>query len=187
MSRPPDRGVALERVVLDSSVLLGGYRLQLSAGAALGYYTVYWSSWIVAELVRNRTEWIAVRAVSDRCDLAELRRRFRESRRRVNAVMDDLARTLRSVDYAQTSRKDLNWLRDRDDWPIMQTALAAQADTLVTDNSRDFPLGEQRNGTLILGPAEFLAAVYAKFPGAEAAIRQYLQAATPSGRSAPNA
>ena len=180
MLRPPDRGTVLERVVLDSSVLLGGYRLRLSAGAALGYYTVYWSTWIVAELVRNRTEWIALRAASDRCDLVELRRRFRESRRRVNAVLDDLARTLRSVDYAQTPPEDLGWLEDRDDWPIMWTALAAQADTLVTDNSRDFPLGETRNGVLILGAEAFLAAVYTKFPDAEAAIRQYLEETDPA-------
>ena len=32
----------------------------------------------------------------------------------------------------------------------MQTALAAKADTLVTDNTTDFPLGERRNGTVLL-------------------------------------
>jgi hypothetical protein len=62
----------------------------------------------------------------------------------------------------------------------MRTALAAQADTLVTDNSRDFPLGETRNGVLILGAEAFLAAVYTKFPDAEAAIRQYLEETDPA-------
>lgn len=32
----------------------------------------------------------------------------------------------------------------------MQTALAAKADILVTDNTTDFPLGERRNGTVLL-------------------------------------
>ena len=45
---------------------------------------------------------------------------------------------------------------------------------LVTDNARDFPLGETRHRVLLLGSDAFLAALYARFPGAEQAIKAYL-------------
>lgn len=186
MQAPDPENGPRERVVLDASVLLGGRRRYLYAAADLGYYVSYWSSWIVAELVRKRTEWIAERAVEEGRDLAEMRRRFLASRRRVNAVMDDLSRTLHSVDYSRAPADDLDWLKDADDWPIMRTALAAAVDTLVTDNSRDFPLGERRNGVLLLGSEAFLAAVSARFPDAEAAIRAYLEETVPSDGSAPS-
>jgi hypothetical protein len=48
----------------------------------------------------------------------------------------------------------------------MHTALAAWAEILVTYNSRDFPLGEHRNGVLLLSSATFLASVYRQFPDA---------------------
>ena len=92
------------------------------AAAAFGYYTAYWSPWIVSEFVRKRTEWIA----------------------------------------------------DPDDWPVMQTALAAGATVLMTDNAADFPLGETRCGIVILGSVPFLARLYGQFPDAEAAIDEYL-------------
>ncbi len=169
--------VALERVAFDSSALLSGYRRHLSAGAVLLYYRAYWSSWIVGEFVRKRTEWIAERAASDGCDRAELRRRLYESRQRVNVTIANLSEALRSVDYRQVPLEDLDWLEDPDDWPVMQTARAARADTLVTDNSTDFPPGERRNGILILGSSKFLAAVYTRFPDSEAVIREYLRRA----------
>ena len=56
----------------------------------------------------------------------------------------------------------------------MQTALAARAAVLVTDNSRDFPIGETRNGIQIVTAAQFIAALYARFADAEANIRRYL-------------
>ena len=88
MWRPPDRrrGRRHLRVVLDSSVLLGASRRVLVAGAALRYYEVYWSSWLIGEFVRKRTEWIAGRAVREGCTPAELRRRLRESRECVDAA-----------------------------------------------------------------------------------------------------
>jgi len=67
MSRSPTP----ERVALDSSSLLSDYRTQLVAVAHLGYAQGFWSSWIVAEVVRVRTEWIARRAARERCDVAE--------------------------------------------------------------------------------------------------------------------
>ena len=173
---PPDRqrGRPRLRVVLDSSVLLGASRRVLVAGAALPYYQVYWSSWLVGEFVRKRTEWIAGRAVREGCPPAELRRRRRESRERVDAAIADMSRVFRLVDYTKAPPADLGWLTDTADWPVMQTALAARAAVLVTDNTRDFPIGEVRNGVEIVDAQQFIAALYARFPGAEADIRLYL-------------
>ncbi len=169
---------ALERVVLDSSVLLGVARRELVAAAALRYYTAYWSPWLVAEFVRQRTEWIAERAAREGCSRAETRRRLRASRERLNALIHELSHILYSVDYTNAPQADLSWLRDPDDWPVMQTALAAQAHTLVTENAADFPLGEERNGIRILSAQTFLAALYERFPDAAGAVREYLQSPT---------
>ena len=143
--------------------------------AALRYYTGYWGTWIVSEFVRRRTEWIAERAAREGCDRTETRRRLRESRSRVNALISELSGVLRSVDYHDAAQADLSWLTGPDDWPVMQTALAAGADTLVTDNSTDFPLGQERNGILILGAAAFIAAIYDRFPDAEISVRECLE------------
>jgi predicted nucleic acid-binding protein len=166
--------VRFERVVLDSSVLLSGRWRYFLAGADLGFYQGLWSSWIVSEITRKRTEWIAKRATSDQVNQDELERRLTRSRARVSAFVAELSEVLRSVDYATAPLADLSWLKDPDDWPVMQTALAADADILVTDDSTDFPLGERRNGVLILNSTAFLEALYARFPEAEAAIREYL-------------
>lgn len=45
----------------------------------------------------------------------------------------------------------------------MQTALAGGTDTLVTDNTTDFPSGEERRGILFLDSASFLAFLYASY------------------------
>jgi hypothetical protein len=161
-------------VALDSSALLGANRRYLVAAAALGYYTGFWSAWIVGELVRKRTEWIADRASREGADRAELRRRLRQSRERVNALVDALSGVLRTVDYRRAADADLSWLLDPDDRPVMQTALAAGADTLVTDNARDFPPGQVRNGVLLMRTSDFLAALYTRFPEAESAIGELL-------------
>jgi hypothetical protein len=155
--------------------LLGGNRRYLIAAAVLRYYTAFWSSWIIAEFVRKRTEWIAVRAAQDGCSRTETRQRLREARRRINALIHELSSVLQVADYAAAPAADLSWLRDADDWPIMQTALAARAGVLVTDNSTDFPPGKERHGVLLLGSDEFLQSLYAQFPDASATIRTYLQ------------
>ncbi len=162
------------RVVLDSSVLLGASRRILVAGAALRYYDVYWSSWLIREFVRKRTEWIANRAVKEGCTPAELRRRQRESRERVDAAVADMSQIFQFVDYTKAPHTNLTWLADPNDWPVMHTALAARATALVTDNSRDFPVGETRNGVLIIAAQHFIAALYARFPDAEVEIQRYL-------------
>lgn len=160
--------------MLDTSALLGASRSILVAGTALRYYDVYWSSWLIAEFVRKRTEWIGQRAVRDGCTVAELRRRQRESRERVDAAVAQMSRIFHLVDYTAASLDALDWLTDEDDRPVMQTALAAQASILVTDNARDFPLNQARNGVVFVSTAQFIASLYAQLPEAEEAIRQYL-------------
>jgi predicted nucleic acid-binding protein len=92
----------------------------------------------------------------------------------VNDLLRHASDVLRSVDHERAPAADLSWLTDPDDIPVMKTALAARADTLVTDNARDFPLGSVRNGVLILGTAQFRDALFAKHPGAPQAIAEYL-------------
>lgn len=163
-------------MVLDSSALLSGYRDWLVAAAHLGYAHGFWSTWIVAEVVRVRTEWIASRAARERCDAAEIRRRLEASRQRVNLMIAELSRDLHSADYHDAAPEDLSWLTDPDDWPIMQTALAARAQLLVTHNGKDFPLGQRRNGVLCLHSRDYLARLYQTYPEAEADLASYLAA-----------
>lgn len=164
----------LERVCLDSSGLLGSQCPHLVAAATLRYYSAFWSPWIISEFVRLRTEWIANRAVGDGCDRPELRRRLRLSRQRINLLLTELSNVLQTVNPVADASVDLSWLTDADDWPIMHTALTARADTLVTDNTKDFPIGEVRNGVTFLSTNAFLTALYSKFPEAEAPIAGYV-------------
>ncbi|HZK67538.1 MAG TPA: hypothetical protein VFD42_08365 [Chloroflexota bacterium] len=79
------------------------------------------------------------------------------------------------MDYLAAPDADVSWLSDQDDFTIIQTALAAGVPgTLVTENSRDFPLGQVRNGITILGSSDFLDALYQTCPEAEAAVTDYL-------------
>jgi hypothetical protein len=165
-------------------VLLGADRGELVACAALGYCIAFWSSWIVAELVRKRTEWIAVRAARDGCDRVETRRRLRDARSRINSLVRELSHVMQSIDYAASPSARLNWLPDPDDLPVMQTALAAAAQVLVTDNSADFPLGETRNGVLLLGSQPFLARLYERFPDARTDVLEFLTASAGPPRGA---
>lgn len=163
-----------ERVVVDSSVLLGANSPQVVAGAALGYYRAYWSPWIVSEYVRNRVEWAVTRSSWIQASKAEQKDKLENVRGRVNSATDYLSRILISVDYHSAPIVDLSWLGDPDDHPIMQTALAADADTLVTDNAKDFSSGERRNGVLLLNSRRFLEQLYSAIPESDDRIREYL-------------
>jgi hypothetical protein len=92
-------------------------------------------------------------------------------------LIDELSSTLVSIDYTAASTAEFEWLVDRDDWPVMQTALAADATVFVTDNSVDFPLGESRNGVLILGAETFLNVFYGRFEDAQTTVEEYLAGA----------
>lgn len=169
-----DRSI-LERVTLDSSVLLSDKSARLIAAADLGFFRGYWSSWIAAEFARVRTEWIGRRLVKDMPDMAEANRRLDASRTRINAAVSEFSRVLTIVDYNAAPEEDLSWLADEDDRPIMQTALAAGAPcTLVTNNTRDFPPGEERNGVLFLSSEAFLKSLCETYPDANAAIASFL-------------
>jgi hypothetical protein len=156
--------------------LLGTHRRHLLAGAVLKYYFGYWSPWIVAEVVRQRTEWIAERAVREGVSASELRRRLLVSRERVNTLLREASLGLRVVNHASAPSTGLAWLQDVDDWPIMQTALAARAHVLVTENTRDFPRGEARNGILLLGAQEFLQRLFSRYLVAQERIDEFLVA-----------
>jgi hypothetical protein len=163
-----------ERIVVDSSVLIGPNSPQVVAGAALGYFRVYWSPWIVSEYVRNRIEWVVTRPHWDPAGKAERKEQLQYVRGRVNHAINYLSRVLVNVDYHMAPAADLSWLNDPDDHPIMQTALAAGADVLVSDNTRDFPPGERRNEVLLLDSSRFLTLLYEAIPESKARIREYL-------------
>lgn len=171
----PPRNPTAERVVFDASVLLSNALPTVFASLELGFCQGYWSSWIVSEIVRKRTEWIAQRAADEGTPLTELDERLRASRARVNRLIDRLSGVLSSVDYRDALPAELDWLRDPDDVPVMQTALADHADALVTLNSRDFPIGQRRNGVLLLDFNAFSHRLSTQFPESPAAIRTYLE------------
>ena len=75
-----------ERVVIDSSVLIGAVSREIVAGAALGYCHAFWSPWIVGEYVRNRIEWVVVRPGWDQAGGAERKRRLEAVRRKINSA-----------------------------------------------------------------------------------------------------
>ncbi len=159
---------------MDTSVLVGYERRLVVAAIATRHVRGFWSHWISAELARTRTEWIAEQAVKKEYDIHELRQLQSQSAIRVNSLIDDLTQWLEAVDYGRAPEADLSWLGDENDWPIMQTALAAEADVLVTLDSAHFPIGEVRNGVLILAPREFLALLYEQDPEAQADIADWL-------------
>lgn len=141
-------------MTLDTGVLLGERNKVILAAADLGYFRGYWSVWIAAEFARVRTEWIAARATRAAVGRTELNARLERSRAKINAEVTTLSRLLTLVDYLSATDAELGWLRDEDDRPIVQTAIAAGTPgTLVTDNRRDFPLGEIRNGIMIIDSA----------------------------------
>ena len=176
----------LDRVTLDTSILVGPKSLEFAIAARLGYYRGHWSNWIVAEFSRVRTEMVLRRArrelgltreSEDEGSIQEeLEQRLLRSRARVNAAIDDLTRALISVNYQEAEGADLAWLKDEDDHPIMQTAIATGIPAvLVTDNERDFPVGEVRNGILIVSGRMFLDYLYQTYPEAEAVITRYAE------------
>jgi len=178
--------MTLARVTLDTSILVGPRSLEFAIAARLGYYRGHWSSWIVAEFSRVRTEMVLRRArrelgitrenEEERTIQEDLERRLLRSRSRVNAAIDDFSRVLASVNYQAAEGTDLAWLEDEDDHPIMQTAIAAGVPgVLVTDNTRDFPVGDVRNGILIASGKVFLDYLYQTYPEAETVITRYAE------------
>ena len=126
------------RAVLDTCVLLSAERRPLLFLAATGRYTIIWSEYIADEVRRKMAEmgWGAAKVA----ELVE--------------ALHELAEV---VDYRQVTGGNYDvWLRDPDDHPIMATALAGEADYLVTWNVRDFPPNRRFAGVTIVTPDAFL-------------------------------
>jgi predicted nucleic acid-binding protein len=166
---------ALLSVVVDTSVLVGQNRKAIVAAAALGYYKGFSSGFIISEFMRVWLELAALKIGLSSATMEEAARRLHVTWERTSAVVADLLRLFTSVDYREAPNADLSWLRDRDDQAIMQTALAANADILVSDNSKDFPLGEERCGVRILNADQFLEVLYRLYPESESEITDYLR------------
>lgn len=178
--------MVLDRVTLDTSILVGPMSLEFAIAARLRYYRGHWSNWMVSEFSRVRTEMIIQRAKrdlgitgeseDDELIQGEIEQRLRRSRARVNAAVDDFTRVFTNVNYQAAEGVDLSWLKDEYDIPIMQTAIAVGVPgVLVTDNSRDFPIGEIRNGILIVSGSMFMSYLYRTYPESRAVITGYAE------------
>jgi predicted nucleic acid-binding protein len=144
----------IPRVVLDTSVLLGPQRHELVFLAKNGLFTFVWSPFLIAELVRIRTEW-GIKHQQDR----EI------YRARINKLIHLLTQIAEVVDYTLIEGGNYNeWLRDPDDEPLLATALAGKASIIVSANTRDFPPRGSFAGVRYCTPLQFLSDVYAEHP-----------------------
>lgn len=129
------------RAVLDTSVLLSGERRPLLFLVAIGAYTIVWSEYIADEVSRKMREigW----GLSN-----------------TNALQEALRELGDLVDYRMIEGGNYDeWLHDPDDHPILATALAGEADFLVTWNTKDFPPKRRFAGITIITPDAFLRAL----------------------------
>ncbi len=130
--------MAKPRAVLDTDVLLGPLRNILIELAEREVYTLFLSRFHAWELGR----------VAQRIGFGEDKHKQLFSR--LDAIIAHL------VDHRRYTGLYPDWLQDPDDHPLLAAALAAQADYLVTANTRDFP-PDQRFGRLtVVMPQEFL-------------------------------
>lgn len=142
------------RVVLDTSALLGSYRHELVFAAHEGYYALVWSSFIIAEVVRIRTE-LAIKHQQDRTTY----------RARINACIRELSPIAEFVDYTLLEGGNYQqWLQDADDEPILATALVGRAHSVVSLNTKDFPPMGIFAGVRYLTPRQFLDELYSQHP-----------------------
>ena len=126
------------RAVIDTNALLSAERRQLLFFAAINAYELVLSDYIIAE--RRET-------------MAELR----WNPRAAQGLIDDVTRLARMVDHREITGGNYDrWLFDRDDFPIMATALAGGAEYIVTWNTRDFPPKRRFAGVTITTPDAFI-------------------------------
>ena len=143
----------MPRAVLDTSALFSEHRHWLWLLARLGYYEAVWSTFIVGELVRIRVEH-SIRHGVERAVY----------RRRVNDLIHLLSSVLVVANYKEAPAVGV--LRDPDDEPILATAIAANAEFIVSLNTRDFPAGTSHAGIRFLTPQALLAELDSRFPHA---------------------
>jgi predicted nucleic acid-binding protein len=142
------------RAVLDTSALLGPQRHELVFLAHQRAYTMVWSSFLIAELTRIRTEW-AIRQGLER-------EGYRE---RINGLIQELSKLATLVDYTRLEGGNYTaWLKDPDDEPLLATALVGRAAYVVSHNTRDFPPGGAFAGVHYLTPLAFLDILSQEYP-----------------------
>lgn len=142
------------RAVLDTSALLGPQRHELVFLAQDRAYTMVWSSFLIAELTRIRTEW-AIKQGLDRTVYRE----------RINVLIAELSKVATLVDYTRLQGGNYtNWLRDPDDEPLLATALVGRASYVVSHNTNDFPPGGAFAGVRYVTPLDFLNVLYHEHP-----------------------
>lgn len=142
------------RAVLDTSALLGPQRHELVFLAHKRAYTMVWSSFLVAEVTRIRTEW-AIRQGLER----------EAYRQRINALVAELSKIATLVDYTRLQGGDYTrWLRDPDDEPLLATALVGRASHVVSHNTSDFPPDGSYAGVHYVTPIAFLDMLYREYP-----------------------
>lgn len=124
-----------------------------------------WSSFLIGELTRIRTEW----AIKQGLD----REVYRE---RINTLIRELSKVATLVDYTRLEGGNYTeWLKDPDDEPLLATALVGRAQYIVSHNTSDFPPRGSFAGVRYLTPRAFLDMLYQEYPG-EPARREEGQA-----------
>jgi len=142
------------RAVIDTSALLGPQRHELVILARQRIFTMVWSSFLVSELTRVRTEW-AIRQGLDR----------EVYRGRINALIHELSKIATLVDYTRLESGNYTaWLKDPDDEPLLATALVGRAEYVVSHNTSDFPPDGAFAGVRYLTPLSFLDTLYQEHP-----------------------
>lgn len=125
------------RAVLDTNVLVGRFRRPLLAAAGLGIYELILSPYILGEVRDVLIEDFAVPEIIASVFVSELED--------AATVVDETR--IRGGNYD-------DWLSDVDDHPVMATAIAGEADYLVTED-KDFPPKKRFAGTTLISPEAF--------------------------------
>lgn len=133
------------RVVLDTSVLVAAWRSRTGASFALLTY-LRAGAFEIAVSVPLVVEYEAVLLRHLHSSL---------STEDVEALVDYLCLVARKQDIFFLWRP---FLRDPDDDMVVELAVAAQCDGIVTHNVRDF-VGVERVGLRVFTPAEFLVKI----------------------------
>ena len=142
------------RAVLDTSVLLSAERHELLFLAQKRLYTIVWSSFLVSEVVRIRTEW-AIKRSQDRVIY----------RTRINQFVTGVSQLAVLVDHTRLEGGSYTeWLKDPDDEPLLATALVGKAQYIVSWNTRDFPPTGAFAGVRYITPSQFFAEIYRQHP-----------------------
>lgn len=146
---------AAPRAVLDTSTLVSAHRHWLWLLAWQGYYEGIWSPFIIAELTRVR--WtLATRHGTDPVVM----------RQRINDLIHAFSAVLETATYTAQLSLVQGLLPDPDDEPVLAAALAANADYIVSLNTRDFPVEQVILGVRFITPHDFLTVLEQQYPSA---------------------